>query len=71
MDYADADRFLRQAVICREQSVKTLSLIEAASWLQLANDFDKRANRIKSNKKRPLSLWIEPLSVPRQAEASE
>jgi hypothetical protein len=54
----DADRFLRQAVICREESNKALSLVEAASWLRLADDFEKRANREKpSKRRRPPSLW--------------
>jgi hypothetical protein len=65
----DADRFLRQAVICREESIKARSLMEAASWLRLADDFENRANRQKSKKgKRPPSLWIESPSVRGQAE---
>ena len=53
----DADRFLRQAVICREESNRALSLVEAASWLRLADDFEKRAKREKPSKRRPPSLW--------------
>jgi hypothetical protein len=72
MDIEDADRFLTQAVICREQSDKALSLVEAASWLRLADDFEKRANRLKSNKgRRPPCLRIEPPSLRCEAEASE
>jgi hypothetical protein len=64
VDIEDADRFLRQAVICREQSNKALSPIEAASWLRLADDFEKRASRQKSKRgSRPPSLWIESPSV--------
>jgi hypothetical protein len=63
VDIEDVDRFLRQAVICREESIKALSLIEAASWLRLADDFEKRANRQRSKGRRPPSLWIESPSV--------
>ena len=51
MDIDDADRFRRQAEICREESNKACSLVDAASWLQLAVDFEKLAAR-----ERPLSL---------------
>ena len=58
MDIEDADRFLKQAAVCREEANKALDLIEAASWLQLADDFEKRAKRRKPNKpRRPPSLW--------------
>ena len=46
MDIDDADRFRRQAKICREESNKAAcSLVDAASWLQLADDFEKLAER--------------------------
>jgi hypothetical protein len=51
MDIDDADRFRRQAEICREESSKACSTVDAASWLQLADDFEKLAER-----ERPLSL---------------
>ena len=41
----DADRFRRQAEVCRNESEKAQSLIDAASWLRLAEDFDKLAER--------------------------
>jgi hypothetical protein len=40
MDIDDADRFRRQAEICREESSKACSTVDAASWLQLADDFE-------------------------------
>ena len=43
MDLDDADRFLRQAVVCREESDKAGSLVDAANWLRLAEDFEKLA----------------------------
>ena len=43
MDLDDADRFLRQAVVCREESDKARSLVDAANWLRLADDFEKLA----------------------------
>ena len=51
MDIDDADRFRRQAEICREESNKACSPVDAASWLRLADDFEKLAER-----ERPLSL---------------
>ena len=45
MDIDDADRFRRQAEICREESNKACSPVDAASWLQLADDFEKLAER--------------------------
>jgi len=45
MDKDDADRFLKQAVVCREEADKAINLIEAASWLQLADDFEERARQ--------------------------
>jgi hypothetical protein len=41
----DADRFRRQAEVCRHESEKAHSLADAASWLRLAEDFDKLAER--------------------------
>ena len=41
----DADRFRRQAEVCRNESEKAQSLIDAASWLRLPEDFDKLAER--------------------------
>ena len=45
MDMDDADRFQRQAEICREESNKACSPVEAVSWLRLAEDFEKLAER--------------------------
>jgi len=45
MDIDDADRFRRQAVVCREKSDKARSLVDAANWLRLADDFEKLASR--------------------------
>jgi hypothetical protein len=62
MDIDDANRFLKQGEICREEANKTPSLIEAASWLRLADDFEKRVKRRKpSKRRRPPSLWIESM----------
>lgn len=59
MDIDDANRFLKQAEVCREEANKTLDLIEAASWLRLADDFERRAKREMSGKRhRPSSLSI-------------
>jgi hypothetical protein len=41
----DADRFRRQAKVCRKEAEKAGSLVDAASWLRLAEDFDKLAER--------------------------
>lgn len=41
----DADRYRRQAEVCRKESEKARSLVDAASWLRLAEDFDKLAER--------------------------
>jgi len=41
----DADRFRRQAEVCRNESEKAHSLVDAASWQRLAEDFDKLAER--------------------------
>ena len=43
MDTDDADRFRRQAEICREELNKACNLVDAASWLQLADDFERLA----------------------------
>jgi hypothetical protein len=51
MDIDDADRFRRQAEICREESDKARSPIDAVNWLRLADEFEKLAER-----ERPLSL---------------
>ena len=45
LDEDDADRFHRQARVCRDQSEKARDLIDAASWLRLADDFEKLAER--------------------------
>jgi hypothetical protein len=37
-DNNDADRFRRQAGLCREKSAKARSPVDAASWLRLAED---------------------------------
>ena len=42
-DHAEADRFRKQAKICREEAAKAGSPEDAASWRRLAEDFDKRA----------------------------
>ena len=51
MDIDDADRFRRQAEICRKELNKARSPVEAVSWLRLADDFEKLAEH-----ERPLSL---------------
>ena len=43
MDIDDAARFRRQAEVCREESSKSRELVDAASWLRLADDFEKLA----------------------------
>jgi hypothetical protein len=43
MDTDDAVRFQRQAEVCQEQSSKARDLVDAASWLRLADDFEKLA----------------------------
>jgi hypothetical protein len=45
-DEADADRFRRQAMICREEAAKAGSPEDAASWLRLAEDFEERAQQL-------------------------
>ena len=47
MDVDDAVRFRRQAEVCREESIKARDLVDAASWLRLADDFEKLAARGK------------------------
>ena len=59
MDIDDINRSLKQAEVCREEASKTLVLIEAASWLRLADDFEKRAKRgMPGKRRRPSSLSI-------------
>ena len=45
LDEDDAVRFHRQAGVCRDQSEKARNLIDAASWLRLADEFEKLAER--------------------------
>ncbi|KRR21339.1 hypothetical protein CQ14_06730 [Bradyrhizobium lablabi] len=45
-DEADADRFRRQAMVCRQEAEKAGSPEDAASWLRLAEDFDERAQQL-------------------------
>ena len=45
MDIDDAARFRRQAEVCREKSSKSRELVDAASWLRLADDFEKLATQ--------------------------
>ena len=45
MDVDDAVRFRRQAEVCREESIKARDLVDAASWLRLADDFENLAAR--------------------------
>jgi hypothetical protein len=59
MDADDANRFLKQAEICREEANKALSPIEAASWLRLAYEFEQRAKRRKSGKRRASSFVVD------------
>ena len=58
MDTDDANRFLKQANICREEANKALSPIEAAGWLRLADDFEHRAKR-RTGKRRPSALVVD------------
>jgi hypothetical protein len=46
-DEADVDRFRRQAMICREEAAKARQPEDAASWLRLADDFDKLAQQLR------------------------
>ena len=66
MDADDANRFLKQAEICREEANKALSPIEAASWLRLANDFEQRAKRRKSDKRRASSFIVDRVHAPKR-----
>ena len=45
-DDQDADRFRRQAEVCREEAAKAGNPVDAASWLRLADDFDQRAQQL-------------------------
>jgi hypothetical protein len=60
MNIDDISRFLKQAKVCREEANKALNPVEAASWLQLADDFEKRAKQRSKpmERRRPPSLWI-------------
>ena len=44
MDQDDARRYRRQAEECRAEASKARSPIDAASWMRLADDFDKLAD---------------------------
>jgi len=44
MDEYDVQRYRRQAEECRAEAAKPGSPLEVASWLQLADDFDKLAD---------------------------
>ena len=48
MDVDDAVRFRRQAEVCREEPSNARDLVDAASWLRLADDFEKLAARGKA-----------------------
>lgn len=39
----EADRFRKQAKVCWEEADKARSSVDAASWRQLADDFEKLA----------------------------
>jgi hypothetical protein len=60
----DAERFQRQAAVCREEADKAFTPAEAAKWLHLADDFDKLARRTQQlpprKRGQPPSLWIDP-----------
>jgi hypothetical protein len=59
-DYDDADRFRRQAKVCREEAAKAGgNPVDAASWLRLAEDFDQRAQQLHRALERRLSK-LEP-----------
>jgi len=60
-DDHDRDRFRRQAGICREEAAKALSPVDAASWLQLADDFDKRAQQLLLSNHRALERRLAKL----------
>jgi len=47
LDEDDAVRFHRQARVCRDQSEKARDLIDAASWLRLAED--RKSTRLNSS----------------------
>jgi hypothetical protein len=44
MDEYDVRRYRRQAEECRAEAAKASSPLDAASWLRLADDFDKLAD---------------------------
>ena len=56
MDVDDAVRFRRQAEICREESSKARDLVDAASWLRLADDFENLAARGKGCGRQALAV---------------
>jgi len=56
----DADRFRRQAEVCRNESEKAHSLVDAASWLRLPEDFDKLAMSVTT----PWRASLQTLSPP-------
>jgi hypothetical protein len=57
----DADRFRRQALICREEAAKARKPEDAASWLRLAEDFDKRAQQLLLTSHRDLERRLAKL----------
>jgi hypothetical protein len=61
----DADRFLRQATVCRDQSVSAPDLIDAASWLRLADDFDEPAERERLQRHHTLERRLEAFRLSR------
>jgi hypothetical protein len=56
MDVDDAVRFRRQAEVCREESIKARDLVDAASWLRLADDFENLAARGKGGGRQALAV---------------
>ena len=56
MDVDDAVRFRRQAEVCREESIKARDLVDAVSWLLLADDFEKVATRGKGCGRQALAV---------------
>jgi hypothetical protein len=56
MDTDDAVRFQRQAEVCQEQSSKARDLVDAVSWLLLADDFEKVATRGKGCGRQALAV---------------
>jgi hypothetical protein len=58
-DDHDADRFRKQAEVCREEAAKAGNPVDAASWRRLAEDFDQRAQQLHRALERRLSK-LEP-----------